>query len=80
MTTELETTREDVATLLENFKEYVNPAGDEDPGFTLAEINQQFAWEDIPHVILREWLTDLSLAGLVQKFEGDEEPEWRWVY
>ena len=45
----METTKQDVEVLLENFDDYVNPAGDEDPWFTLDEINQQFAWDARSH-------------------------------
>ena len=75
MTTKLETTREDVAYLLENFSDYVNPAGDEDPWFTLAQINQQFAWEDIPNDVLIGWLDELVIA---RKVEG-QGGLWRWA-
>ena len=76
MTTKLETTREDVAHLLENFADYVNPDGEEDAWFTLAEINLQFAWDDIPQATLADWVSDLIRAGkVVQKTN-----EFRWVF
>ena len=72
----METTRQDVEVLLENFDEYVNPAGDEDPWFTLDEINQQFAWDDIPDSQLRVWLTELVAEGKAEVRAGGE---WRWL-
>ncbi len=73
----METTRQDVEVLLENFDDYVNPASDEDPWFTLDEINQQFAWEDIPDAQLRGWLTELIAEGKVEvRFGGGK---WRWL-
>ncbi len=77
MTTRIETTAKDVAHLLETFADYVNPDGEDDPWFTLAEINQQFAWEDIPDDLLTEWLTELSFAGKVEV--STDGPEWRWA-
>ena len=83
MTTKLETTREDVAHLLETFADYINPAGYNDPWFTLAEINQQFAWENVPETTLLVWLSELVDAGRVTR-KGDRRhikgPEWRWVH
>ncbi len=75
MTTTTETTREDVAQLLENFVDYVNPDGDEDPWFTLVEINQQFAWEDIPEGTLADWIAELIRAGQVEQRAN----EVRWL-
>ncbi|KKL12140.1 hypothetical protein LCGC14_2538780 [marine sediment metagenome] len=75
MGSKLETTPEDVAHLLENFDDYVNPAGDEDPWFTLAEINQQFAWEDIPEGTLADWIAELIRAGQVEQRAN----EVRWL-
>lgn len=72
----METTKQDVEVLLENFNDYVNPAGDEDPWFTLDEINQQFAWEDIPDAQLRAWLTELIAEGKVEIGAGGK---WRWL-
>ena len=75
-----ETTKEHVEILLENFSDYVNPDGIEDPWFTLAEINQQFAWEDIPEDTLEEWLAELSEEGKVGIQTNDQgELEWRWL-
>ncbi len=74
MTTK-ETTIEDVATLLENFVDYVNPDGDEAPWFTIDEINQQFAWEDIPEATLSDWLSELLRAGNAVFYGG----RWRWA-
>lgn len=71
----METTRQDVEVLLENFDDYVNPAGKADPWFTLNEINQQFAWEDIPDVELRAWLIELVAEGKVEALVGGK---WRW--
>ena len=70
------TERKDVEVLLANFADYVNPAGDEDPWFTLDEINQQFAWEDIPDSTLEKWLSDLVTAGKVEVRRGGA---WRWL-
>ena len=71
-----QTTRQDVADLLENFKDYVNPEGALDPWFTLKEINQQFAWDDIPDETLRQWLAELTAAGKVHY--GHVGKVWRW--
>jgi predicted transcriptional regulator len=73
-----QTTKQDVADLLENFKDYVNPDGVRDPWFTLAEINQQFAWEDIPEDTLRQWLEELTVEGKVVM--GEPGVEWRWEW
>lgn len=74
-----QTTKEDVAALLENFADYVNPDGASDPWFTLGEINQQFAWEDIPDDTLKEWLGDLFMEGHIQvELQGDSEV-YRWL-
>lgn len=73
------TERQDIEVLLANFADYVNPAGDEDPWFTLDEINQQFAWEDIAASTLKEWLSDLAIAGKVALRDEREEREWRWL-
>ena len=69
------TERKDVEVLLANFADYVNPAGEEDPWFTLDEINQQFAWEDIPDVVLEVYLSELVMSGKVEEREG----KWRWL-
>ncbi len=74
------TERKDVEALLANFADYVNPEGDEDPWFTLDEINQQFAWENIPESTLKEWLSDLVIAGKVALRDEGEEREWRWLF
>ncbi len=70
------TERGDVEVLLANFADYRNPDGEEDPWFTLDEINQQFAWEDIPDEQLRVWLTELIAEGKVEIGAGGE---WRWL-
>ncbi len=70
-----ETTHEDIAHLLENFADYVNPDGDEDPWFTLGQINQQFAWEDIPFRDLLAILDNLVIAGKVEAANG----RYRWL-
>ena len=70
------TERRDVEVLLANFADYVNPAGDEDPWFTLDEINQQFAWEDIPDAQLKVWLAELMAEGKVEARDGEG---WRWL-
>lgn len=81
--TPISTTKEDVATLLENFAEYVNPAGKLDPWFSLDEINQQFAWEDVPKGELIEWLNELVVNGkAIPSAEEATETEgmvWRWL-
>ncbi len=71
----METTKQDVEVLLKNFDDYVNPAGEENPWFTLDEINQQFAWEDIPDSVLEGWLSLMVEAGTVENLEG----KWRWL-
>jgi len=72
---ELVTTKEDVSSLLENFSEYVNPDGREDAWFEVSEINQQFAWEDVPEETLTEWLEELVAENLVEASgEG-----YRWL-
>ncbi len=75
------TTKEDVATLLENFANYVNPKGELDPWFTLAEINQQFAWDDVPNETLVAWLLGMQREGLVELKLGEtaNETEVRWL-
>lgn len=75
MTTRIETTPRDVATLLETFADYVNPDSEPDSWFTLTEINQQFAWEDIPDETLEEWLQELVSSGKVKRIGQ----EWSWV-
>ena len=73
------TTKSDVATLLETFADYVNPAGEEDPWFTLAEINQQFAWDDIPTKELTSWLDEMVNSGLARTEKQDGERVWAWL-
>ncbi len=80
------TTEEDIATLLENFFDYfspVGPGGEPDPWFSLAQINQQFAWTDIPEEKLTGWLDKLIAQGKVEaSTEEAEEGEgtvYRWL-
>ncbi len=76
----METTKEDVVVLLENFDDYINPAGDEDPWFTYAEINQQFAWEDVSEPVLGGWVSDLVLAGKVEwRDDTSRGRVFRWL-
>ncbi len=70
------TERKDVEALLTNFADYRNPEGEEDPWFTLDEINQQFAWEDIPDTQLKVWLAELMAEGKVEARDGEG---WRWL-
>lgn len=70
------TERKDVEVLLANFADYRNPEGEEDPWFTLDEINQQFAWEDIPDEQLSAWLMQLKTDGKVEERLGGS---WRWL-
>ncbi len=70
------TEQQDVETLLANFADYVNPAGDENPWFTLDEINQQFAWDDIPDDVLEGWLSLMVEAG---KVEHGPSGRFRWL-
>ncbi len=70
------TERRDVEVLLTNFADYRNPEGEEDPWFTLDEINQQFAWEDIPDAQLKTWLAELMAEGKVEARDGEG---WRWL-
>ena len=74
-------TKADVENLLENFASYINPNQEFDPWFTLAEINRQFAWEDIPEDTLVGWLNEMSQEGKVEIRPGKtrEETEWRWL-
>lgn len=76
-----QTTKEDVATLLENFSDYVNPQQEFDPWFTLAEINQQFAWDDVPDSTLINWLMEMQQDGKVEaKLAPEpEDTEYRWL-
>jgi hypothetical protein len=72
------TTQADVATLLENFRGYVNPLGQFDPWFTLPEVNRQFAWEDVPEEILTIWLDELVRVGVARTEIQDGERVWAW--
>lgn len=72
------TTKADVAILLETFADYVNPDGAHDPWFTLAEVNQQFAWDDIPDAELTEWLDALVTDGKAVSEIQDDERVWAW--
>jgi hypothetical protein len=74
-----ETTKEDVAVLLQNFEDYVNPDGDLDPWFTIEEINQQFAWDDVDDQTLDEWLTELEEEGLATSEIQQNVRVWRWL-
>lgn len=75
-----QTTKEDVATLLENFSDYVNPQKEFDPWFRVSEINQQFAWDDVPEDTLIKWLEEMLDEGLVAvRTDGEGETEYRWL-
>lgn len=74
-----ETTKAHIEALLENFSDYVNPDGVEDPWFTVAEINQQFAWDDIPEDTLTDWLDELIFEGSVTTEDQDGEAVYRWA-
>jgi hypothetical protein len=74
-----ETTKADVATLLETFTDYVNPDEEHDPWFTLAEINQQFVWDDIPDDTLNEWLREMIEEGHVRMEAQEGEAVYRWL-
>jgi len=73
-----QTTYEDVQALLENFADYVNPAGEFDPWFTLPEINRQFVWDDVPPEALNDWLGKMVRDGQVEQTEQDGEAVYRW--
>lgn len=73
-----QTTKFDVEVLLKNFEDYVNPDGEHDPWFTLDEINQQFAWEDIPKLKLRKWLREMEKAGDVVSQREGLHKVYRW--
>jgi len=75
-----QTTKQEVADLLENFAEYVNPNQEHDPWFTLAEVNRQFAWDDIPDGELTEWLNQLVAEGFAVTEEQDGERVWAWLF
>ena len=68
----------DVEVLLQNFADYINPDGEQDPWFTLPEINQQFAWEDIPDSTLESWLQDMIARGDVRTDVQDNEVVYAW--
>lgn len=74
----IETTKDQVEQLLGNFADYVNPEGDHDPWFTLAEINQQFAWDDIDDVTLEGWLGEMVEAGHVIFDVQEDGKVWAW--
>ena len=69
-----------VEVLLKNFANYVNPEGEHDPWFTLPEINQQFAWEDIPDSTLEEWLQEMIESGDVRTDVQDNEMVYAWLF
>ena len=74
------TTKQDVADLLENFADYVNPETRQpDPWFTLSDINQQFAWDDIPDETLKEWLGDLFMEGHIEVELQQDGEAYRWL-
>jgi hypothetical protein len=68
------TTKQAVASLLENFASYVNTETGRDPWFEVGEINQHFAWEDVLEETLRQWLDELVAEGKVEV--GPEG--WQW--
>ena len=70
-------TKQHVADLLENFADYVNPAGDLDPWFTIDEVVRQFPWE-VPMGQPLGWLDELEAEGLVERGADDVGPIWRW--
>ena len=73
-------TKDEVADLLENFVDFVNPDGVHDPWFEVTEINQQFAWDDVPLATLEGWLSELVAAGKVfTRIGPGGEREWRWL-
>ena len=65
----------DLATLLQNFSSYVNPDGKLDPWFSLLEINQHFAEEDVDALKLLAMLEELQRENLVVL---NAYGEWRW--
>lgn len=75
----IETTKQDVSDLLENFADYVNPDGRDDPWFRVGEINQQFAWDDIDEDELTRWLEELTEDGALEEGTEDGERAWRWL-
>jgi len=76
----MNTGKQDVSDLLENFAGYVNPAGEHDPWFEVTEINQQFAWDDVDETQLVEWLDELVAEGVVEsRMNARGRVEWRWI-
>lgn len=73
------TTAADVAFLLENFSNYMNPDGEHDPWFTLAEINQQFVWDDLEPSELVSILDKLVVEGKAEARTEGQDVEWRWL-
>ena len=67
--------KSDVADLLENFADYKNLDRKWDPWFQVDEINQQFAWGDVPEETLVRWLGELEAEGKVTHGEDG----WRWL-
>jgi len=75
----MNTGKQDVSDLLENFAPYVNPAGEHDPWFEVTEINQQFAWDDVPLDTLETWLGELVEEGkALTRQNPDGRQEWAW--
>lgn len=68
-----------MATLLENFATYVNPDRETDPWFLVSEINQQFAWGDIPEETLTKWLDEMVEEGKVTRVNMNDGPNYRWT-
>lgn len=76
----MNTGKQDVSDLLENFAGYVNPAGEHDPWFEVTEINQQFAWDDVDETQLVEWLDELVAEGVAEsRMNVQGRVEWRWI-
>ena len=79
MPEDIQTTKQDVSDLIENFAGYVNPDGVHDPWFEITEINQQFAWDDVPLDTLETWLGELVEEGKVlTQQNSDGRQEWAW--
>lgn len=79
MPEDIQTTKQDVSDLIENFAGYVNPDGIHDPWFEITEINQQFAWDDVPLDTLETWLGELVEEGKVLTQQNpDGRQEWAW--
>lgn len=79
MPEDIQTTKQDVSDLIENFAGYVNPDGIHDPWFEITEINQQFAWDDVPLDTLEIWLGELVEEGKVLTRQNpDGRQEWAW--